>query len=171
MRQAPRKFSTIPGIMACLVLVMHVLLAAIVVVSPDVSKGSKVFTFYRRLIVLGPFFQEPRITSSPHVFVSYYVSGAWTPGKDEGCESVAASASQYGVVKRRAFEEYLAFQVGRRQPVRLTSRAALELENYLGSRERAMGADSIAVAYVVRQGMRDAGGAHIDTVYHFKFKP
>jgi hypothetical protein len=171
MRQAPRKFSTILGTVACLVLLLHILLATIVVVSPEISKGSKVFTFYRRLIVLGPFFQEPRIVSSPHLFVSHYREGVWTPGKDYGCATVKATGSRYGEVKRRAFEEYLAFQVGQNQPVNVTSRAARELEHYLTSREQAMGADSISVAYVVQRGMPQGGGAHIDTVYQFKFKP
>jgi len=164
-----RKVSKVVGFAACAAILLHVIVAVIVVVSPDVSRGSRIFTFYRRFIVLGPFFQEPRIVASPHVFVSHYVDGAWTPGTDEGCTQVEDPERSYRDLKRRTFEEYLAAQVARRMPVRMSSPASRELQAYLRAQVNASTADSIAVAYVFRRSRRDQP-AYTDTVYHFKFQ-
>jgi hypothetical protein len=48
----------------------------------------KLNSFYKKLVVLGPFFSADRIVTSPHVYISTLASsGEWSPAKDMGLES------------------------------------------------------------------------------------
>lgn len=171
MQAGPGKVSGLLGIIACVLVIVHVLLALIIVTDPDASNGRKVLTFYRRLIVLGPFFQEPRIVTAPHLLVSLRVDGTWTTAHDYGCSDVEATGASYRAVRARAFEEFLGGQVAERKPLDRESRVVRELENYLRARVHDSRADSVAVAYVLQRVTPQQDGIAADTVFHLKFKP
>lgn len=170
METEPGKVSGVLSIIACALVVVHIVLALVIVVYPDASQGSRVLTFYRRLFVLGPFFQEPRIVKSPHLWVSLYKDSAWSPPHDNGCSDVNISGASYHAIKVRAFEEFLGGQAAERIPLNGRSRAERELEDYVRSRVQDSGADSVGVAYVFRRAAPRENEVAADTVFYLKFK-
>ena len=170
MHDSPRKIASILGTVACLTLLLHIVLAAVIIISPNASRLSPVLGFYRRFVVLGPFFDEARIISSPHLLISEYKNGAWSDDMDMGCAAVAnPTVGKNEAVQRRAFETFLATSVTNVKQRTHVSRALVELENYLRTRPTIKDADSLSITFIQRRWSRTL--AYTDTVYQHKFKP
>src|SRR4051812_2920795 len=108
MRDMRRKVSSVLGTLIGLLLLLHIAIALLVVVWPEISKSHRVLSFYRRFVVLGPFFQESRIVSAPHLLISQYGNGAWSADTDFACERVARGAGKYESLRQQSFENFLA---------------------------------------------------------------
>jgi len=169
MPDRPRKVRTLLGTLACLLLLIHVAIALVIVAWPDASRRSRVLGFYRRFVVLGPFFQESRIISTQHLLVSQYEKEAWSEGTDFACLAVAGKAGgKYEALQRQSFENFLADRAARAKRRDAHSLAVRELEGYLRSRPAFNRADSIAVAFIRQSAIGTE--VHIDTIYQYKFK-
>lgn len=168
MNEKPRNFPIVAGTMACLLLIGHITLAIIVVVSPRASEGSNVLTFYRRYIVLGPFFQSERITASPHLIVSERTDGVWTKAEVPVRVRELEGISRYRAVQWGKFGVYLARRTAYSRSEYARAERKRELEAFV--KEGAVGAnvDSLAVSCVVRRNV-DLSIAFSDTLYTFKF--
>lgn len=165
---------TLVGLVACVLLLVHVLLGVLIVVRPEASEGSRLLTFYRRLIVLGPFFQEARIVSSPHLLVRYQKHGTWSDPIDPGCVEVALTGGEYRALKNRSFEEFLGSRVIRDRRASRNRRALRELEHYLRWRAGERQADSLEVAFIFRRqrmaSHESQGEVYADTMFVHRFK-
>jgi hypothetical protein len=168
MRDMPRKVSTVLGTLACLLLLLHIALALLVIVWPEISKSNRVLSFYRRFVVLGPFFQESRIVSAPHLLISQYANGVWSAGTDFACERVAGGAGKYESLRYQSFENFLAARAASAKQGDGRQHAERELENYFKSRLGFSKADSLSLTYV-RRGTVGAM-VYVDTIYQHKFK-
>lgn len=168
MDDRPRKVYTIPGAVAGLALLFHIVVAVVIIIAPDTSYRNPVLRFYRKFVVLGPFFGESRIASSPHLLISQHNKNVWTAPVDQACLEVAhPEAGKNESVQRRSFERFLSTQLVDEKSERVP-RALRELENYLRLRPVFSGADSLQITLVNR---RVAGTAvHTDTLYQHKFR-
>lgn len=163
-----RKFAGILGTLACLMLVLHIAMALLLIAWPEVSKTNRVLSFYRRFVVLGPFFQEARIVSAPHLLVSQYKAGVWSDKIDFACLEVAGADGKYQALRWQSFENSLASRVASTKRNDAHSRARRELENYLRSRPTFTQADSLAVTYIRRSAV--GATVQVDTVYRHRFQ-
>lgn len=169
MGRASRSLLTVISALVCLAIVVHILLGVVVAVYPGVGGNNSLLHFYRRFVVLGPFFSETRIQSKSHLLISQRRDGVWSQLTDYGCEDVADSRmNRLSAVQRRAFEVFLLGQKDRATGPADVSRALRELEAYVLSQERFMEADSFVIADVRRRAMEDQ--AHIDTVFQHRFR-
>lgn len=166
MSYRPTTVAAIGGTLVCVALLTHAVLAAIIILKPEASVGHRVLTMYRRFVVLGPFFQESRITTAQHVLISLYDQGEWNAPADYACREVAASRhGKYGALQRRNFEKYLVWRSSREKRPGTSTR---EMENFLRSRVSGRG-DSLEVV-LVSQYSRAGFASGTDTVYTHKFK-
>src|ERR671913_355964 len=102
---APRSNNPLPGTVTCLMLLLHVLFAIVIILSPGASRLNPLLNFYRRFVVLGPFFDERRIVSSSHVLISRYEQGSWSEATDVACLDVLRPVNgKYEALQRRSFE-------------------------------------------------------------------
>ena len=169
MHDRSRKIPTVLGATIGCLMLLHIVLALFVIVMPEASRGNRVLGFYRRFVVLGPFFQESRIVTSPHLLVSKLEEGRWSKGTDFACLEVAhAASSKNESLQRQSFENFLADRAAREKRGDRVSRAVGELENYLRSRPAFTHSDSLAVAYIHQHAAGTT--VHVDTVYQHKFK-
>ncbi|MEJ1241905.1 hypothetical protein WBG78_27410 [Chryseolinea sp. T2] len=164
-----RTIFSVFGTLICLAIAVHVLLALIIIISPETSRVSPALKFYRRFVVLGPFFQQPRIGSKSHLMVSQQVNGTWSVPTDYACEDVAnPHLSKNLALQRRAFEVFLTESVNHSRREADRTRALNELKMYLRTQERFRNADSINMVSI-RRGFSD-GVAGVDTVFQFRFR-
>jgi hypothetical protein len=168
MEGRPRKFAALSGTVICLMLFVHVVLGLIISVDPEASKGRPLLKFYRRFVVLGPFFQEPRIVTAPHVWVSFHDNGVWSDGVELNGQAMGETRSKYAASHYRNFENYLGELGARAKQQGGRKRAIQELEDYFNARTAGRPADSLNVIYV-RQGASGCA-ACADTVYQHKFR-
>jgi hypothetical protein len=169
MEGRPRKFAALSGTVICLMLFVHVVLGLIISIAPEASKGRPLLKFYRRFVVLGPFFQEPRIVTAPHVWVSFHEHGVWSDGVELNGRAVNETPTKYAAAQYRTFENYLGELAARaKQRGSGRKRAIKELEDYFNARTSGRTADSLNIIYV-RQGAPGCTACS-DTVYQHKFK-
>lgn len=168
MNNTSRTFPIVAGAMACVLLIGHITLAIIIVVSPQASEGSDLLTFYRRYIVLGPFFQSDRITASPHLIVSEQTDGVWAKADVPVRVRELEGVSRYRAVQWEKFGVYLARRTAYSRSENARAERKRELEAFV--KEGALGAnvDSLAVSCVVRRNV-NLSIAFSDTLYTFKF--
>lgn len=167
MENTTRKASAAVAIVAGFALLIHVVMGVVIVLSPEVSAGNRILTFYRRFVVLGPFFSEPTIAGAPHLYVSYHSGGSWNKAVDYACHDVAQPHRRYSAAKRRAFEEYLVKRMEKVKDPRSNATAVRELEGYLFRQEMPQGTDSIRVTIVRTSVKRDTPGTDTVRVYAF----
>ena len=168
MQGSPRKFATLSGTAICILLFLHIVLAVVISVEPNASKGSRVLKFYRRFVALGPFFQEQRIVESPHTWVSFHENGVWTDGVELNGHALHERSPHYAATQYRTFENYLGQLSARASQRKRRMGVIKELERYFRLRTDGTRADSLNVIYV-RQG-KAKGVAYTDTVYQHKFR-
>lgn len=167
MENTTRKASAAVAIVAGVALLIHVAMGVVIVCSPEISEGNRVLTFYRRFVVLGPFFSESTIAGAPHLYVSYHAGGSWSKAVDYACHDVAQPHRRYRATKRRAFEEYLIKRVEKVKDPRPHATVVRELEGYLTQREMPQGTDSIRVSIVRTSVKGDTPGTDTVRVYAF----
>jgi hypothetical protein len=146
-----RNALSIFGALVCLAFMVHILLASLVIIMPEASRINPVLKFYRRFVVLGPFFPESRIRSKSHLMISQYKDGAWSNPADYACDDIADGiGNRYLALQRRSFEVFLTARAARATRDKDRARTLSELEMYVRSQERFSEADSIAIMGVRR---------------------
>ncbi len=90
---------------------IHIVLAAQYIFFNLDIFPTKIKSFYKKLVILGPFFSDDRIAVSPHLFVSYpSASGVWSPFRDmaqENFNTFQQHPWRYDKLKWSDYERYV----------------------------------------------------------------
>ena len=168
------------GIAAAAIALLHVLLSIIFLLSPKAAQHSSMIRLtYNRLLLIGPFFNESRIKTSPHLYVRYYENNQWTPVRDIASENHAFFLShpwRYDRLRINYFERYITRQVGQlnsRSDVEVVkeSRAFRELNQFVLREYIQRPIDSLSLIYGVNQYCPETNSTRFDTTFAYTFKP
>jgi len=103
------------GIAACLVILLYVLACLLIIILPEkVVYSNPATSLYRRLILLGPFFQESKIKASAHLLISSYQNGSWSQFIDYGHKNRGEYLKRpwrYDKLHSNDFEQYITRQM------------------------------------------------------------
>lgn len=174
-----QKFKKVLFWLATLFLAFHILLALQIIFFKIDFLPSKINSFYKKLIVLGPFFNDTRITTSPHLYVSYpSSSGEWLPFRDVGLENFTNFQTypwRYDQLKWSDYERY----VSRKAYKEITAlkyiegsegAATTELIQYV-IRLQPSQTDSIKIIYIWNTWQSESLSLKMDTAFAVLYKP
>jgi hypothetical protein len=137
--------------------------------------------FYRRLVLLGPFFSEDRIRSSSHLYVRYKQEGReWSLFTDESEQSFRGYWRQpwrYDLLMLRNYARSLSSSISaipKQAPFGEIKGSedfkklhAFVVRDFPGDHR----IDSIQVVCVTRRYVPEERAVHIDTVFNFNYNP
>ncbi len=160
-------------------LAFHILLALASVFFTINFLPRKITSFYTKLVVLGPFFTDARITTSPHVYISKHNSSVgWSPMRDIGYERFLEFQHQlwrFDKLKWSDYERSIAFKAyaevdSLKQIDGSEGNFSKELIRYASLRVPAA-VDSIKVLYIWNSWQIENGSVKKDTAFYVTFKP
>jgi hypothetical protein len=174
-----QKFKKVLFWMATLFLALHILLAIQSIFFKIDFLPGRINSFYKKLIVLGPFFSDTRIQTSPHLFVRYPTSsGEWSPFHEAGLANFRDFKNhpwRYDQLKWSDYERY----VSRKAYTEIRAlkyidgsegMASAELIQYvrkLPSSEP----DSVMLTYIWNTWQPETRSVKTDTAFAVMFKP
>jgi hypothetical protein len=168
------------GIAAIAISLVHVILSITFLLTPTEAQHSGMTrSMYNRLVLIGPFFNEPRIKTSPHLYVRYYENSQWSPVRDIAAENHAIFIThpwRYDRLRMNYFERYITRRVGplnSRTDVEAVkeSRAFRELNQFVLSEYIQRPVDSLSLVYGVSQYYPETNLTRFDTTFAYTFKP
>jgi hypothetical protein len=173
-----RKFRKILFWFTTIFLVGHIVFTAqCIFIKADILPG-KLNAFYKKLIVLGPFFMETRIVSSPHLYVSYLSNdGKWSAFQDMGKENFTEFQEHPWRYNKSKWSEYERY-VTRKAYNEIHSLkyidgsegiASSELIQYVSSQYPQ--SDSVRLVYLWNTWQPESQTNKTDTGFHVIFKP
>ena len=134
---------------------------------------------YNRLVLIGPFFDEARIKTSPHLYIRYFENKAWTPSRDYVMENFAdycRNPWRYHKLRITYFERYLSNRVGlleipdQFEEVR-TSRVFRELNQFVIHEYIGRPMDSISLVYGHSLYFPETNTSRFDTSFAYTYNP
>jgi hypothetical protein len=164
------------AVLALTLFAVHLLLCAYFAFAPTARLSrSHIGIFYRRLVLLGPFFGEDRIQTSPHLFARYKEGGEWSPVSDNGLTH-SPTLWQYGGRMKQDYVQYLSRSISRsknKDPEKIRKTANFKrLHHYLAGKTFAgKEPDSVQLIYVVRWYVPETKVVNADTLFNFKYDP
>jgi hypothetical protein len=168
------------GIAACLAIMLHILLCLLVLILPQRAVvANPITSLYRTFMIIGPFFYEARIKSTPHLLVSVYRDGSWSLPIEHRMNSLRAYRQQpwrYDVLRKYDFEEYIASQVGTIKKRHdfdkvMRSKAFRELNQFVVLEYTDKPVDSLSLLYVVKVYSTMENSYKSDTIFNFTYNP
>lgn len=168
------------GIAACLLILLYVATGLLILILPEkVVYSNHATSLYRRLILLGPFFQESKIKASPHLFISSYQNGSWSPFIDYGGrnrEEYLKHPWRYDKLHSNDFEQYITRQMASPKKLRhyeemKGSKAFRELNQFIVSQYFKEPTDSISLLYGLNLYLPETNSFRFDTIFAFKYNP
>ncbi len=174
-----QKFRKVLFWLATLFFAFHILLALQAIFFKIDFLPARVNSFYKKLIVLGPFFSDSRITTSPHLYVSCpSSSGEWLPFRNVGLENFRdfqtypwrydqLKLSDYErYVSRKAYKEIKALKyIDGSEGI-----ATTELIQYV-IRLQPSQTDSIKIIYIWNTWQPESQSTKTDTAFAVIYKP
>jgi len=167
------------GAAAIVVVILHIAFSVVVLRSSRKQNSSGLRSLYSHLILLGPFFQESRITSSPHLYISYKVNDSWSPVADPGIANFTFYREhpwRYDKLHYSDFERYIALQVGQKarskefQDVQ-HSRPFRELNHFILREVIREPVDSVSIVYGLNFYSPETKAMRFDTVFNYTYNP
>ena len=163
-----------------MIALVHIVLCCIFMLTPKSAIPSGVVGLtYTRLMLIGPFFHESKITTSPHLYVRYYKNNQWSSSKDVATENRLYFHShplRYDRIRLNDFERYISHQVGL-----LSSaddfesvkglRVFRELNQFVLQEYIKQPIDSLSLVYGVNRYFPATGTTRFDTTFAFTFDP
>jgi len=134
---------------------------------------------YNRLVLIGPFFDEARIKTSPHLYIRYFSNNTWTPSRDYVMENFAdycRSPWRYDKLRITYFERYLSNRVSlldkpdQFEEVK-NSRAFRELNQFVIHEYVGRPMDSIALVYGHNRYFPETNTIRFDTSFAYTYNP
>ena len=168
------------GATACVILLLHILLSIFAVTAPKQWVNANPLTgLYDKLILLGPFFHESRIKSSPHLYVSYQIHNSWSPARDYGVENFALYRERpwrFDKLHSNDFERYISYQVGSQDKSRhfqevSASKAFRELNQFVLQELIQQPVDSVTLVYGVNTYLPESRTFRFDTILNYSYNP
>lgn len=134
---------------------------------------------YNRLVLIGPFFQESRIKTSPHLYVSYYDNNLWTPPRDYALENFSFYSGhpwRYGKLRMNYYDRYISNKVGQlNETMQLSdvkdSQAFRELHQFVMEEYLKRPVDSIALVYGLNHYVPQTNSTRFDTTFAYTYNP
>lgn len=166
--------------MGALILVLiHMLLAVLTAfLPPKHIKSNIVASFYNQLILLGPFFQESRITSSPHLYVRFKRKDVWSSYRDYASENFLIykrNPWNYYRLHHSDFQRYITHEVGQQKTKGfnevINSRGFRELNQHVVDELIDGPVDSLTLLYVVNTYLPESKSSRLDTIFSYTYNP
>lgn len=168
------------GLVAVIVVMLHIAIASIVVFSPQGSlRGYKIITVYKQLIVVGPFFTESRIKTSHYLAVRYKREGNWSSEREYGKEyflSYTRRPWRFDKLSYNDYEKRLCYEVGKFSENKTFEQVKsnsdfLELNNFLLNEYIKMPVDSLSITYALNEYIPKINSHNLDTVFRYTYNP
>jgi hypothetical protein len=173
--ESPTAFKRKVGRIASLLIGAHLLVAFFCLFAPADYNPFRLVGLYRKFILVGPFFKDEHIRYTNHLYVSHYGRGKWTVPRDYGHEAFdyyTRHPWRYDKLHEGDFAAYGAWALsGVRQSDIRSSKAFLELNNYVTSELIGRPVDSVALVYVRRQYHPAKKTVAIDTIFEHIYNP
>lgn len=176
MNLKPKRYRNTITTLALTLFAVHLLLCAYFIAVPaNRLSRSHLGIFYRRLVLLGPFFGEDRIQTSPHLFVRYKEGEEWSPVSDNGLTH-SPTVVQYGDRIKQDYVQYLSRSVSRsknKDPEKIRKTTHFKrLHRFLADKTFAgKEPDSVQLIYVVRWYVPATKVVNADTLFNFRYDP
>jgi hypothetical protein len=157
----------------------HILLGSLCIFFKDNFLPKKINWFYSNIIVLGPFFQQDRITMSPHLNVSFFSkTDGWSPFRDMAKENVLDFQQhpwRYEKLKWSNYEHHILRKAsGEIHALKYLDgsegKASAELLRYVHS-QNPLASDSIKLVYTRSVWQPKIRSFKVDTAFNVIFKP
>jgi len=174
-----KKFKGILFWFTTVILTIHILLAVSGIFFNVNFLPHQLNSFYRKLVVLGPFFIADRIITSPHVYVSTLnSSGEWSPMKDVGYERLLDYQHHPWRLHKLKWSEYERYVALKAYP-EIDSLKQIDGREGTFSKELIQyarmcspaDADSIKVLYTWNSWQVESKSVKTDTAFYVTFKP
>jgi hypothetical protein len=167
------------GVVACLVILLHVLVCISVIILPNkVVYSNRIASAYRSLFVVGPFFYESRLKSFSILSISLYRKGAWSQvGEDriKNFSDYQRSPWRYDLLRKNDFEEYCANQVASFKNKDFEtvkrSRPFRELNQFIIGERTNEAVDSVSITYVTKVYSMENRSFSYDTAFVYIYNP
>ena len=158
---------------------VHIFLGSLSILYPIDFVPGKLNSFYKKLIVLGPFFIDTRIKTSPHLYISdSSPSGDWLPFQDiaqENFSNFQQHPWRYDKLKWSDYERYVTREA--HTEIHLLKnidgsegKASLELTRYISMVQHSQ-SDSIWLLFVWNTWQPDSQSVKTDTAFNVVLKP
>ena len=159
----------------CVLIGIHLSLALVSLLLPAEYSPSKVITLYRKYILVGPFFQDKKITHSTHLYVAYFTEGKWTTPRDYGFEDYIHYTKypwRYDKLHGGDYATYAAWSVSKvRQQNIKSSKSFRELNQYVTSALIRRQVDSVSLVYLEKHFQPKEDNYRLDTLFVYKYDP
>ena len=167
------------GVVACLVILLHVLVCISVIILPNkVIYSNRLTSTYRSLFVVGPFFYDSRIKSFSMLSIRLYSKGLWSKvGEDriKNFSDYQRSPWRYDLLRKNDFEEYCANQItsfkNRDFEIVKRSKAFRELNQFIIGKHSNNAVDSVSLTYITKVYSIENSSFRSDTAFVYIYNP
>ena len=134
---------------------------------------------YNRLVLIGPFFNEPRIKTSPHLYIRTYENGQWTAVRDFAAENQTFYRShpwRFDKLRVNYFERYASNKLSllnkssQLEEVRGTG-SFRELNQFVVQEYIGRTTDSISLVYGLNRYFPETNTTEFDTTFVYTYNP
>jgi len=168
------------GLAAVVIVSLHTLLSLLILFIPKpVANSNSIGLMYNRLMLIGPFFDEARIKTSPHLYVRYFENETWTPPTDYAMDNFAVYCQRpwrYDKLRITYAERYLSNKVGQMNKPRawdevMDSRVFRELNQFVVHEYLKRPTDSIRLVYGHSRYFPETHTTRFDTTFTYTYNP
>ncbi len=161
--------------MACMLLGLHVFIAISSLLLPAHYSPLKLITFYRKHILVGPFFQDERIKYTSHLYVSYLKDGKWSLPHDYAYENFIYYTQhpwRYDKLHEGDYEAYAAWSLSEVKASKVhSSKAFRELNQYVTAALIKRAVDSVSIVYLRKHYQPETDDFRMDTLFVYQYDP
>jgi hypothetical protein len=168
------------GLAATVVVALHIVLSLVFTLTPNAAQhAGLVGLMYKRLMLIGPFFNESRIKTSPHLYIRTYENGRWSSARDFANENYVFFQShpwRQDMLRMNYFERYISKKVGQRnKPLELgelnESGSFRELNQFVLREYIPHSIDSISLVYGLNRYFPETNTSGFDTTFVYTYNP
>jgi len=167
------------GVVACLVILLHVFVSISVIILPNkVVYSNRITSTYRSLFVVGPFFYESRIKSFSILSISLYSKGLWSQSGEDRIKNFGdyqRSPWRYHLLRKNDFEEYCANQIASFKnkdfETAKKSKAFRELNQFIIGEYANDAVDSVSITYITKVYSTESSSLKYDTAFVYIYNP
>ncbi|HTE29875.1 MAG TPA: hypothetical protein VK666_05840 [Chryseolinea sp.] len=179
MKDSLTAFTRKVGYIACVVVVLHVVLALVSLFLPrHVAMHMPLISFYRKMVVLGPYFQAFRLTSSWHLLVSTKQNGSWSSlvdHTDDDFKQYSRQPWRYDLLHSGDYENFAAWEVSVKDQKSIGEVSAQRhfraLNQYVVHELIDGPVDSVMLVYVCHTYRPDHKNYQVDTLFNYRYDP
>ena len=167
------------GRLSIIIVCLHVLFCLFAMLGPKSwVHSTRLTSLYDRLIILGPFFQEARIRSTPRLFIAYKTNGSWSGEIDHSIESFRFYREhpwRYDQLHTGDFERSVSFDISRLHRDEFQNvknvRGFRELNEFILQERIKKPVDSVRLLYGFNVYLPDINEFRFDTLFQYAYDP